>query len=367
MQKKIIFLLFSILLLTQQVKAQNYNLFIGTYTNKGTSEGIYVYNYNSLTAETNLKSTTKTTNPSYLAITRNNKFVYSVNENGKNSEVSAFSFDDKSGQLNFLNKQSSEGADPCYITPIGGQIIVANYSGGSITSFFTDTYGHLFKPTQVIQHTGKSIDPKRQLSAHVHQVQQTPDKKYLIATDLGEDQIYTYRLTRSHGTKLLLKKIIKTNPGTGPRHLAFSPNGKFAFLTHEFNGKITAFAYNDGDLTKIQEVETVGKDFVGKIDAADIHVSADGRFLYETNRGDANTINVFSIGKTGTLTAVESISTLGKGPRSFAIDPTGNFLLVAHQYTNDVVIFKRSKTTGKLSDSGKRINVGAPVCLVFNK
>ena len=366
MPKKIILLLFSFVL-TLQVEAQNYNLLIGTYTNKGNSEGIYIYDYNSLTAETNLKSITKTVSPSYLTVSKNKKFVYSVNEAGQNSEVSAFSLAHKSGALTFLNKKPSGGAGPCYITSNGNQILVANYSGGSISTFYTGPDGAFLAPAQVIQHTGKSIDPKRQLSAHVHQVQLTPDKKYLIATDLGEDQIYTYSFAKTHARELILNNIIKTNPGSGPRHLAFSPDGKFAFLAHEFNGKITAFTYTDGDLTKIQEVETTPKDFTGKIDAADIHVSADGKFLYESNRGDANTINLFAIGSNGMLTFIERMSTLGKGPRNFSIDPSGNFLLVAHQYTNDVVIFNRNKATGKLSDSGKRINVGTPVCLVFSK
>lgn len=368
MQKQTIFLLFAILFLAHQAEAQNYNLLIGTYTNKGTSEGIYVYDYNSKTAETKLKNIAKNViNPSYLTVSANGKFVYSVNENGKDSEVSAFSFDTKSGALHLLNKKSSEGADPCFITSYNDQIFVANYSGGSIANFYTGPDGHFLDKKQIIQHTGKSIDPTRQLSSHLHQVQLTPDKKYLISTDLGEDKIYIYSFTKTQARELVLKKTIKTNPGSGPRHLTFSPNGKFAFLAHEFNGKITAFAYKDGDLTKIQEIETTPKDFTGKIDAADIHVSADGNFLYETNRGDANTINLFAIGRTGSLTFIESISTLGKGPRNFSIDPNGNFVLVAHQYTNDVVIFNRNKTTGKLTDSGKRINVGIPVCLVFSK
>ncbi|RYG17487.1 MAG: lactonase family protein [Chitinophagaceae bacterium] len=366
MQKLTICLFFSILLLTFTVRAQNYNLLIGTYTNKGTSEGIYVYDYNSKTAETRLKSTTKTINPSYLAVSADRKFVYCVNEDGKNSTVSAFDFKSKSGELKFLNKISSEGADPCYITATGRKITVANYSGGSIAAFFPNAYGRLIKPFQVVQHTGKSIDPKRQLSSHVHQVQQTPDKKYTIATDLGEDQIYIYSYAQEHGRALILHKKIKTNPGSGPRHLTFSPNGKFAYLAHEFNGKITAYAYADGNLSKLQEIETTPKGFTGKIDAADIHVSADGKFLYETNRGDANTINLFEIDSDGMLKFIESVSTLGKGPRNFSIDPSGNFVLVAHQYTNDVVIFNRNQTTGKLTDSGKRINVGAPVCLVFS-
>lgn len=363
MVKKFLFILCCVL--SMQAEAQNYNLLIGTYTNKGTSEGIYVYAYNSLTAETKLKSTAKTINPSYLAVSADQKFVYSANENGKDSEVSAFSFDHKSGALHFLNKTESEGTGPCFITTHNNQIFVANYAGGSIATLYTTPDGDFATFRQVVQHKGKSIDPKRQLSAHVHQVQLTPDKKYVIATDLGEDQIYIYSFAKTPAKELVLKKVIKTNPGTGPRHIAFSPNGKFAFLAHEFNGKITAFTYADGNLTQIQEIETVAKDFTGKIDGADIHVSADGKFLYETNRGDANTINLFAINSNGLLTFIESISTLGKGPRNFSIDPSGNFLLVAHQYTNDVVIFNRNKTTGKLTDSGKRINVGAPVCLVF--
>ncbi|MEJ5993066.1 lactonase family protein [Pedobacter sp. Du54] len=364
MTKKILFIL--CLAFTMHANAQNYNLLIGTYTNKGTSEGIYVYDYNLKTAETKLKSVTKTTNPSYLAISANKKFVYCVNEDGKSSTVSAFDFKSKSGTLKFLNKIPSGGADPCYITTIGPRIMAANYSGGSIATFWTTSNGFT-GASQVVQHTGKSIDPKRQLSAHVHQVQPTPDKKYVVATDLGEDQIYIYAYGEGHGRKLVPHKIIKTNPGSGPRHLTFSNDGKFAYLVHEFNGKITAFAYSDGNLTKIQEIETTRKDFTGKIDGADIHVSTDGKFLYETNRGDANSINVFAIDSDGMLELIESVSTLGKGPRNFAIDPSGNFLLVAHQYTNDVVIFNRNQTSGKLTDSGKRISVGAPVCLVFSK
>jgi len=195
----------------------------------------------------------------------------------------------------------------------------------------------------------------------------TPDHKYLIVNDLGEDQTYIYNYNPASKEKILtVKSVIKTNAGTGPRHITFSPNGKFAYLAHEFNGSITAFAYANGTLTKIQEIGTTPKDFTGKIDGADIHISADGKFLYETNRGDANSISAFSILPTGKLKFIETVSTLGKGPRNFTIDPTGKFLLIGHQYTNNIVIFNRNKTTGKLTDSGKRIDVGAPVCLVFN-
>lgn len=348
--------------------AQQYNLLIGTYTNKGNSEGIYVYNFNAKTGESKLISSVKTTNPSFLTVSKDKKFIYSVNETGKNSEVSSFNFNALNGQLAFLNKQFTEGENPCYILTDEKNVISANYSGGSISVFGRNTDGSLTSVKQIVQHTGKSIDPlKRQLSAHVHQVQFSPDKKYVISTDLGEDQIYIYRYNLASNDQILtLHQIIKTNAGTGPRHLVFSKNGKFAYLAHEFNGSITVFNYTDGDLTKLQETGTIEKEFKGKIDGADIHISADGKFLYETNRGDLNTISLFAITKDGLLTFIETISTLGKGPRNFTIDPTGKFLLVAHQYTNDVVIFNRNANTGKLTDSGKRISVGVPVCLLFS-
>lgn len=367
--RKILYLLPALLLgLNVQAQKANYNLLVGTYTNTGKSEGIYTYNFHTLSGTVKLKSVVKgIENPSYLSVAPDKKFVYSVNETGNTSTLSAFAFNALSGKLTFLNKQESHGADPCYITADGKNVIVANYTGGSLAVFGRNTDGSLTAPKQVIQHTGKSIDPeKRQESAHVHMVQFTPDKKYLICNDLGEDLVYVYKYNPESKDRILsIKNVLKSEAGSGPRHLTFSPNGKFAYLTHEFNGSITAFVYSDGNLKKIQEIGTVADDFKGRIDGADIHVSPDGKFLYETNRGDANSIAIFSILSTGKLAFVSRTSTLGKGPRNFAIDPSGSYLLVGHQYTNDVVIFKRDKTTGLLKDSGKRINVGAPVCLVF--
>lgn len=347
----------------------NYNLIVGTYTAPGKSEGIYTYDFNTLTAATTVKSITKNTaNPSYIAVSPDNKFIYAVNETGATSTVSAFKYDAKTGELTFLNKVDSHGADPCFITVDAKNVIVANYSGGSLAVFSRKADGSLTEALQIIKHTGKSIDPKgRQESAHVHMTKFTPDHKNLIVNDLGEDQTYIYNYNPTAKEKILtVKSVLKTNAGTGPRHITFSPNGKFAYLAHEFNGNITVFAYAAGSLTKIQEIGTTPKDFTGKVDGADIHVSADGKFLYETNRGDANSISAFSILPTGKLKFIETVSTLGKGPRNFTIDPTGKFLLIGHQYTNNIVIFNRNKTTGKLTDSGKRIDVGAPVCLVFN-
>jgi 6-phosphogluconolactonase len=355
------------MLLGSQLQAQNYNLFIGTYTNSGKSEGIYVYSFNTLNGKLKPKSVAKgVSNPSFLTLSPNRKFLYAVNESGAASTASAFALNSATGNLAFLNKQGSKGEDPCYITADALNVIVANYSSGSIAVYGRNANGSLSDAKQVIQHTGKSIDPTRQTSAHAHMVQFTPDKKFLICTDLGEDLIYIYNYNPTAKNSVLsVKTVIKTTPGTGPRHLAFSPNGKFAYLVHEFNGNITAFTYRNGNLQKIQDISSVEKSFKGKVDAADIHVSPDGKFLYESNRGDANTINVFSIYPTGRLEFVSRTSSLGKGPRNFAIDPSGKYLFVAHQNSDEVVIFNRDKATGKLSDSGNGIKIGSPVCLIF--
>jgi 6-phosphogluconolactonase len=367
---KKIFSFLPVILLCLNVQAQkaNYNLLIGTYTSTGKSEGIYSYNFNTFSGASKLKSVTKNvTNPSFLALSPDGNNVYSVNEAGNESAVTAFKFNAPTGELTLLNKQKSHGADPCYVTADQQNVIIGNYSGGSIAVYGRLADGSLSAVKQVLQHTGKSIDPqKRQESAHVHMVQFTPDKKHLISVDLGEDLVYVYNYSPAAERDILtLKNVYKTTPGSGPRHLAFSPNGKFAYLTHEFNGIITAFSYNNGSLNRIQEIGTTAKDFTGKVDAADIHVSPDGKFLYQSNRGDANTISVFSIFPTGKLALVSRVSTLGKGPRNFTITPNGNLLLVAHQYTHDVVVFKINKITGALTDTGERINVDAPVCLVF--
>jgi 6-phosphogluconolactonase len=344
-----------------------FNLVVGTYTSPGKSEGIYVYSFHVGTADFELKSVAKgVTNPSYLTLSKDNKFIYTVAEAPNNSAVAAFGFNGLKGELTFLNKQATDSPGPCFVMADERNVFSANYGGGSMSVFGIENDGSLSPLKQLVQHTGKSIDPKRQASAHAHQVQFTPDGKYVVCTDLGEDLIYLYNYQPDAKAEVLtVKNRVKTTPGTGPRHLAFSPNGKFAYLSHEFNGSITAFTYADGNLHKIQEIGTVAKDFSGKIDGADIHVSPDGRFVYETNRGDANTISTFAIQPDGKLSFVATISTMGKGPRNFVIDPTGKYLLVGHQYTNDVVIFERNKKTGTLKDIGKRIDIGAPVCLVF--
>jgi 6-phosphogluconolactonase len=368
--KNIYAILLSIFALsTIQAQENKFNLLIGTYTNSCDSKGIYDYEFNSNTGDFNLKNASEQIiNPSYLTVSNDNKFVYSVNENGQKSTISAFGFNQKSGKLDFINAQDSKGADPCYIINDDKNVIVANYSGGNISVFGKNKDGSITEVKQVIQHSGKGINAQRQESPHVHMVYFSPDKKYVLANDLGTDEVSVYQYNPNGGNEILkLKSKVSVKPGGGPRHLTFSKDGKFVYVLQELDGALITFSYDKGMLKKVFETTIIAKDYKGEIRSADIHISQEGKFLYATNRGEVGEISTFKMLKNGELELVERINTLGKGPRNFAIDPTGNFLLVAHQFSNDIVIFKRDKNTGKLTDSRKKIELCSPVCLVFTK
>ncbi|AWH85935.1 6-phosphogluconolactonase [Flavobacterium album] len=357
-----------IFLATIAMNAQdNYNLVIGTYTNECDSKGIYVYDFNAATAQFKLKNNTdKVSNPSYLTVSPDKKFIYSVNEDGDKSTVSAFKYGVSNGSLGFLNKKDSKGADPCYIINDEKNVIVANYSGGTITVLGKKADGSLGDIKQVVNHSGSSVNKERQEKAHPHMVYFSPDRKYVFSNDLGTDKIYIYTYNPDGGDKtLVLKETTPTVAGSGPRHLVFNPNGIFFYVLHELNGTIVSYSYDKGVAGRLQEISLVPEGFNGVNGGADIHFSNDGKFLYATNRGDANTISVFRVHANGMLNMVQQISTQGVSPRNFVIDPKDNFLLVANQKSNNIVIFKRDKTTGMLEDTTKRIEVCAPVCLVF--
>lgn len=355
---------FSIYTQAQHSKA---NLFIGTYTKTCDSKGVYLYEFDTHTGEVNIKTSTENViNPSFLTVSKDKKFLYTTNEDGDNSAVSTFQFDSNQNQFTFLNTQKSEGNDPCHIINDDQNVIVANYSGGNITVFGKNSDGSLGKYKQIMKHEVQTVNEAKPEPSHMHMLQLSPDKKYLIASDLGKDYLYVYRYNPEAKKAVLeFSYFVRVKHGAGPRHFTFSPDGKYVYLINELDGTLLVFKFLEGKLEFIQETTVVTKDFKGKTSAADIHISADGKFLYATNRGDANTISCFEIKKNGKLKWKQTISTLGKGPRNFSLDPTGNFLLVAHQYTNNVVIFKIDKTTGELTDSGKRIELCSPVCLVF--
>lgn len=368
---KRVYILFFLIMGLTTIQAQNkFNLLVGTYTNTCKSNGIYVYEFNANTGDFKLKNSSENVlSPSYLSVSADNKFIYAVNENGTQSTVSAFGYNSKSGKLNFLNKNNALGADPCHLINDDKNVIVANYSGGNIVVFKKKADGSVSEVQQVIQHEGKGINEARQEKAHVHMVCFSPDKKYVLSNDLGMDKVFIYKYNPASKNEILtLKESVDVKSGSGPRHLTFSKDGKFVYLLQELDGTLTTFAYDkSGSLKLLNEINIIPKEFKGANSSAAIKISPEGKFLYVSDRGDVNSISVYKILKNGSLELAEQVSTSGKGPRDFAIDPSGNYLLVAHQYTNDIIIFKRDKTTGKLTETGKKIELCSPVGLVFTK
>jgi 6-phosphogluconolactonase len=369
---RIIIFLF-LLFLTVTGFAQNYYMFVGTYTN-GVSKGIYVYRFNAISGKTFKVSTAETKNPSYLALSPNNGFLYSVNENGADQmgAVSAFSFDKITGRLKFLNSQESGGADPCYVSvnKTGKWVVVANYNGGNLSALPVKSNGWLEPLTELIQHKGSSINSQRQEKAHVHSVVFSKDQRFLFSADLGMDKEMIYRFDPSRNQPLsdAEDSFINTIPGSGPRHFIFCPNKPYAYLINELSGTVDAFHYMDGSLINFQDISTHPEDFKGTRGSADIHISPNGRFLYASNRGEANSIAIFSINPlNGRLHLQGFQSSMGRTPRNFVIDPTGHWLLVANQESSNIVVFKINQMTGMLIPIGKPIEVPKPVCLKMLK
>jgi 6-phosphogluconolactonase len=349
-------------------KAQQANLLIGTYTQKG-SKGIYVFNFDTATGKTILLSHTDSiSNPEFLTISKDKQFVYATNEN-KNGMISVFSF--KQNTLNLLQQKATKGADPCYISlsPDEHNVMVANYSGGSITQFHRFADGLISNAQQVIQHQGKSINAARQEKAHVHGAFFSPTGDYLLTPDLGNDEINIYPYSSNASVSLDVNKSNKiiAKPGAGPRHLAFSKNGKFLYISEELTGSVSAYAFNKGKATYLQTVFTHPTNYTGAPGTADIHVSPDGHYLYVSNRGDENNIAKFPILTNGKLAdnQMKLFSTLGKKPRNFNLSLDGNWLLAANQDTDNITVFRINKQTGDLIDSGNTIHVSMPVCVVF--
>lgn len=362
-----------ILLICNAVYAQtNTRLLIGTYTS-GKSEGIYVYDFNTKTGEIKPVSSVKISNPSYLTVSPDHKMVYAVSENadstkmGFQGSIAAFSFDKAKGKLTFVNKQLSGGKHPCYISidKTGKWVFAANYSSGSAGIFLVNKDGSLGPVKQVLQDVGNGPNKERQAGPHLHSTVLSPDNKFLFTPDLGIDKVMIYQFDDENGILTpATPPFAQSFPGSGPRHFDFHPNNRYAYLMEEMTGTVVAFKYDQGKIDSIQRISALPAGFNGVIGSADIHVSHDGKFLYCSNRGESNTITIFSIyAKTGKLKVVGYQPTMGMMPRNFNFDPTGNFLLVAHQKSDDIVIFKVNKKTGLLTDTGKRINIPNPVCI----
>ncbi|WP_461128908.1 lactonase family protein [Spirosoma aerophilum] len=349
--------------------AQNtdYYLYVGTYTRK-TSEGIYVFRFNAQTGDFALVGIAKgVTNPSFLAISADKRFLYSVGGASADS-ARAYAIDGKTGLLKLLNAQASGGKGGAHIAidHTGKWVMVGNYGSGSLSVFPAEPDGSLDKVAQVITHEGKSIDPERQTKPYVHSINIAPNNKDVFVPDLGTDKIMTYALDAKTGQLTPGNPpFTAVTPGSGPRHLTFHPNGKFAYVIQEMGSMVTGFRNSKGQLEALQTISTLPEGYTRKKWSADIHISPDGKFLYGSNR-DHESLAIFSIDqKTGKLTLVGHQAVNGKTPRNFAIDPTGNFVLVANQDSDNITLFKRDKQTGKLTATGKEISVSMPVCLLF--
>ena len=350
-------------------QSKQYFLFVGTYTT-AKSEGIYVYKFNDESGNATFISKAKTDNPSYLAISNNHRFVYAVKEGGADnaSAVSAFSFNKESGALNFINKQPTKSNGPCYITVDSKQkwVFTANYKGGSLSAFPLKTDGSIDTVTQLIKHSGGSINRSRQQEPHVHTVVFSPDEKYLFTNDLGTDKINRYTFNAKATTLPLSQgsdSVTMSTAGNGPRHLAFSPDKKYMYVINELAGTVDVFAYSDKSLRLIQTISTDSTNNADK-GSADIHLSPDGKFLYATNRGSYNTIATYAVnGATGKLQLLKVQPTGGIMPRNFAITASGNTLLIGHQKSDFITIFKRDLDTGILTQTDNTIPVSSAVCL----
>ena len=362
-----------IIALNLQAAPKELFVYIGTYT-KTEEQGIHWLKLEMATGKlTAVGKLAGQKNPSFLAIHPNKKFLYAVNEIGnykgeKAGGVSAYSINPKTGALTFLNQQSSKGGAPCHLVvdATGRNVLVANYTGGSVASLPISRKGRLRKASSFMQHEGSSVLKPRQAAPHGHSINVSPGNKFAVAADLGLDKVLVYGFN-AKGGKLAPAGFAKVTPGAGPRHFAFHPNGKFAYVINEITLTVTAFGWHEakGKLSELQTITTLPVEPRKGMSTAEVQVHPSGKFLYGSNRGH-NTIAVFSInGKTGKLKAIQHQSTLGKTPRNFGIDPTGKFLIVANQSSGDVFTFLINQNTGELKPNSHSVKVPMPVCVKF--
>ena len=369
MIKSIFLLLPGLVFFTDTYASHTHYMLVGVYTS-GSSKGVYVYRFDEETGAAEYISEIQAINPSYLAVSADERFVYSVGESGRDAVAYAFSFDKKIGRLNLLNTQPINSSGPCYINTdrAGRFVVTANYSGGTVSVFPLSADGSLQPVAKVFEFEGTGPVANRQEKPHLHCAVFSPDRKYLFTPDLGSDQIHKF--TIGDATPFLTignTNAYKIEPGSGPRHLTFHPNGKYAYLINELSGTVTVFHYVDGRLEPVQYIASDTSEGIGNKGSADIHVSPDGKFLYASNRANTNNIAIFSINDAdGKLTLV-GFQPTGKHPRNFSITPNGKYLLAASRDSNLIQVFVIDRKTGLLKeDSSKQITeIDSPVCIKF--
>jgi 6-phosphogluconolactonase len=352
--------------------APHYLALVGTYTGKTGSKGIYALDFDPATGKLTLKGLAAESNsPSFVVIHPNGKFAYAANEAGKQSTITAFSIDAKSAKLTQLNQLPALGDDPCHLSfdNTGKYLFAANYSSGNAVVFPILADGKLGEHTALTKDAG-AVGPnkERQEGPHAHWIEASPDNRFVFVSDLGLDELLSYRFDSTKGTLTPNNPpFAKLSAAAGPRHAAFSPDGKFLYVVSELNSTVAVFAYDsaNGTLQDLQVVSTLPGDFHGRNDTAEIAVHPNGKWLFASNRG-RDTIAVFAIDPaTGKLQSAGDFPTGGKEPRHVAIDPTGHFLLAENQNSNSIVVFRIDLATGTLTPAGESASVPSPVCLAF--
>ncbi|MEC2468389.1 lactonase family protein [Bacillus cereus] len=341
--------------------------YVGTYT-KENSEGIYKFILDTEAKKIgNVTLTAKLDNPTYVTINRNNEYLYSVVKEGESGGVAAYSIDSHTGELKAKNRQVVEGASPCHISVDSGNhtVVTANYHKGTIESFeINEENGTVNPASSIMAHEGSGPNKERQEKPHAHYAGYTPDEKYVVGVDLGIDKIITYEVKDS---TLIEVNSLSVNPGSGPRHIAFHPNGKYAYVMTELSSEVIALTYNseEGSFTELQYISTLPEQFDENSQGSAIHISSDGRFVYAGNRGH-NSIAVYSVDQnSGDLAFVEHTSTEGNWPRDFVLDPTEKFLVATNEKSHNLVLFSRDESTGKLTLLQSDVAVPEPVCVKF--
>jgi 6-phosphogluconolactonase len=363
--------------------AAGFFVFVGTYTQnirfgtgaivEGRGEGIYILAFDPAAGTLkHYRSVKDIANPSYLCLTADRRFVYAVNELKKYEgndcgSVSAFELNQQDMSLRLLNKRPTRGTDPCHVCldEAGKYIFVSNFMSGSLCTFPIHDDGRLGTDSQFIQHSGSSIDPIRQTGPHAHSLTLDRTNRFAFVPDLGIDKLAVYRYEAASGHLLPAPAAdYKAQPGSGPRHFTFHPNGRFAYLIHELSSTITAFRYEEenGLLTQTQSVPTIRRTFNGDNTCADIHIAPSGKFLYGSNRGEDSIVIYRIDGLHGHLSYAGHEDCGGRTPRSFAIAPGGRFLFAANQDSDTIVTFRIDETTGCLSRTGC-IDIPTPVCV----
>lgn len=358
-----------------QALADEYLVYVGTYTGRG-SEGIYAFRFNPSTGETRpVGLAAATDNPSYLAADPKGRFLYAVNEldkfrGGRTGAVSVFAIDRASGRLELLQQAPSLGAAPAHLSldRSARNLMVANYNGGNYAVFPVGADGRLGPRSAFVQDAGSSVDPERQTGPHAHFIQAAVDNRFVLAADLGTDKLRVFRFDAGAGSLTPGRPdSVDADPGAGPRHAAFAPSGKFVYVVNELSSTVAAYAFEPGPgtLRRIQTLPALPADFTGRNKAAGIAVDAKGRFLYVSNRGH-DSLAVFGIDPdSGTLTFVERVPSGGRTPRHFAIDPTGAWLFAANQDSDTIALFRIDRESGRLAATPRSLNVVSPVCVLM--